>query len=149
MVLASLFGALLGFFLYNKPPAKIYLGDAGSLFIGSVLSVMPFLISWTNSGGDSLTVPAILLATPILEVVALVVIRSYYKIPFYQGSPHHFSIMLRNKGWSVWRILGGILVLNVFFFGIALMYIFGPASWSVTLLLCAILSGMWYLVVFF
>ncbi len=39
-------GSLYAFLWYNKPRAQIYLGDAGSLFIGGFLATIPFLFNW-------------------------------------------------------------------------------------------------------
>jgi len=46
VLMAAFIGSLLAFFWYNRPSAKIYLGDAGSLFIGGFLAVVPFLFNW-------------------------------------------------------------------------------------------------------
>src|SRR3990167_4631035 len=47
ILLAAFLGALLSFFIFfNKPAAKMYLGDSGSMFIGGLLGSMPFFFSW-------------------------------------------------------------------------------------------------------
>lgn len=116
-------GALIAFFWYNRPPAKIYLGDAGSLFIGGFLATIPFLFNWGlyNNCYGFLT-PAIILAIPLLEVTFLVIIRSYKGIPFYQGSPDHFCLYLKMNGWSIWEILLYVLTVSLVLFNIALAF---------------------------
>jgi UDP-GlcNAc:undecaprenyl-phosphate/decaprenyl-phosphate GlcNAc-1-phosphate transferase len=109
MLLAFIFigfiGSLLAFLYHNRPQATIYLGDAGSLFIGGVLVALPFglnLGKYTNLGYCA---PIIILSIPLLELASLIIIRTYKKIPFYNGSPDHFSLYLQAKGWSKNSIL--------------------------------------------
>jgi len=105
ILLACLAGALASFLLFNKPPAKVYLGDSGSLFIGGLLAVVPSLVPWGTYQLHGYLTPVVLFFIPLFEVVTLIIIRTYLKIPFYQGSPHHFALYLRNKGWSIKQVL--------------------------------------------
>lgn len=105
ILLLAFLGPLLAFFLHNKPPAKIYLGDAGSMFIGGFLAAMPLLFPWSYQFLDAYYVPAIILGIPLLEVSCLVIIRTWLGIPFFRGSPHHFCIYLLKKGWSKEQVL--------------------------------------------
>jgi UDP-GlcNAc:undecaprenyl-phosphate GlcNAc-1-phosphate transferase len=114
---SAFLGALFGFLWYNWPPAKIYLGDTGSLFIGGFLATVPFLFDWGVHAPFGFLAPVIILGIPLLELVSLIVIRSYKGIPFYKASPDHFSMYLRVLGWSKQRILfyvyGASLILLV------------------------------------
>ena len=113
LLLAAFAGAIAAFLIYNKPQAKIYLGDAGSLFIGGFLAAVPLLFRWdsslfANAFGQCLDfmrplfqeffIPAIILGVPLLEGLGLFIIRSSIGIPFYKGSPHHFSIYMQKTG---------------------------------------------------
>lgn len=113
LLLASFLGALIGFWWYNKPTAQIYLGDAGSLFIGGFLAAFPFFIKWGSYNPTGIIAPALLLAIPLLEVLSLMVIRSYKGIPFYRPSPDHFALYLQNNGWSKWQILSYLSALSI------------------------------------
>lgn len=113
-VLLSIFlGVLCGFFVYNRPPAKIYLGDAGSLFIGGFLATIPFLFPWGLYNTHGYFTPVVILGIPLLEVTSLVLIRLYKKIPIHLGSPDHFSLYLQRKGWSKNEILAYITFLSI------------------------------------
>lgn len=105
LFLTAFAGTLCGFLFYNKPPARIYLGDAGSLYIGGFLATIPFLLPWSYNTPWGYFAPVIVLAIPLLEVFALVVIRTYKRIPFYNASPDHFALYLRAAGWSKMQIL--------------------------------------------
>lgn len=111
LLLACFIGAVAGFFWYNKPTATIYLGDAGSLFIGGFLAIIPFLFSWGSHSAYGYILPIVVLAIPLLEVTFLIIIRTYKGIPFYKASPDHFCIYFMKSGWSKYQILGYMVFL--------------------------------------
>ncbi len=100
VVLAALLGSLCAFMWYNKPPARIYLGDTGSLFIGGFFATIPFLFDWGTYNKYGFLTPLIILAIPLLEGVSLILIRLYKGIPFYKASADHFSYYLLGNGWG-------------------------------------------------
>ncbi len=124
MVITCFIGAMIGFCYYNLPPAKIYLGDSGSLFVGGFLSIVSMMLDWQISSIDSLVISSIIMFVPILELISLIIIRFYKKIPFYLGSPDHFSIYLKEKGWGKYKILFYILSINIFLFFISILFYF-------------------------
>lgn len=131
LLLITFCGALLGFLYYNKPPAKIYLGDAGALFVGGFLAAVPMLFPWSAQSWDSYYTPGIILGIPLLEVTSLVIIRLWLGIAPYRGSPHHFSIYLQKKGWSKYKVLGFTALMGVILSVIAYAFFFGFISfWS-------------------
>ncbi len=70
-----LFGSVSGFLTYNFPPAKIFMGDSGSYFIGFSLAVIPLLgISKAASLG-TLIIPVTLLTIPIIDTLAAIIRR--------------------------------------------------------------------------
>lgn len=125
IMLTAFIGALFAFLWYNKPPARIYLGDAGSLFIGGFLATIPFLFDWGMYSPFGFLAPIIILAIPLLECSALILIRSYKGIPFYNGSPDHFSSYLLANGWSKRQILGYVTGLSIFLGAVALLLVAG------------------------
>lgn len=116
ILLGSLLGALIAFFWYNRPNATIYLGDSGSLFIGGLLATVPFMINWGHYNWYGYISPIVILAIPLLEVVTLVLVRTYHKKPFYLPSPDHFSIYLQKNGWSKQSILMYVFALSIILF---------------------------------
>ena len=128
ILLCSLLGGLCAFLWYNKPVAKIYLGDAGSLFIGGLLSIIPFLFNWGAYTPCGYLTPLIVLAIPLLEVSTLIVIRTCKRIPFYRGSPDHFSIYLQQNGWSKGFILGYVALLSLILGMVAFFFLINAIS---------------------
>lgn len=111
LLLATFLGSLLAFLCFNRPSASVYLGDAGSLFLGGFLAPIPFLFNWGTYNWYGYISPIVIFAVPLLEVVSLVIIRTYRGISFYKPSPDHFCLYLRHHGWSVKQILGYMAML--------------------------------------
>ena len=104
--LALLLGATLGFLWHNFPPAKIFMGDGGSLLIGLVLGVLTVRTTYLTPGTRweshwySVFAPVIVLALPLYDLVVVSIIRLMRgKSPFV-GDTNHFSHRLVNRGMS-------------------------------------------------
>jgi len=126
-------GAVSGFFMFNKPPASIYLGDCGSLFLGGFFAAVPLLFSWSSLHKYGFITPSLLLGVPLAEVLILTLIRTYKRIPFYYGSPHHFALYLHRKGWSIWRILFFTALISLLLCLVGMLFIQHGISLAVTL----------------
>jgi UDP-GlcNAc:undecaprenyl-phosphate GlcNAc-1-phosphate transferase len=94
-------GATLGFLVWNKSPAKIYMGDAGALFLGVLLATLTLRLEPnTNSQLVSYLVPIFLLAVPILDTTVAVMSRLRRHISPFQGGQDHLSHRLIRVGLS-------------------------------------------------
>jgi len=94
-------GATLGFLVWNKSPAKIYMGDAGALFLGVLLATLTirFEPNAKTQLGSYLT-PVFLLAVPILDTTVAVISRLRRNISPFQGGQDHLSHRLVRAGLS-------------------------------------------------
>lgn len=94
-------GSTIGFLMWNKSPAKIYMGDAGALFLGVIVSVLTVRL---NPGiapkWASISLLPILLAVPILDTCVAVFSRIYRGISPFTGGKDHLSHRLMRKGLS-------------------------------------------------
>jgi len=94
-------GATIGFLMWNKSPAKIYMGDAGALFLGIIISVATIRL---NPGIEptwkSLTIPVILLAVPLLDTCVAVFSRIARGLSPLTGGKDHLSHRLVRAGLS-------------------------------------------------
>ena len=92
-------GATLGFLIWNKQPAKIYMGDAGALFLGVVISVLTIRVNpGIQPSWKSLALMPILLAVPILDTTVAVTSRIYRRLSPLTGGKDHLSHRLVRKG---------------------------------------------------
>lgn len=94
-------GATVGFLMWNKSPAKIYMGDAGALFLGVILSVLTIRL---NPGiapqWSSIALLPMLVAVPILDTCVAVLSRIKRGISPFTGGKDHLSHRLMRKGLS-------------------------------------------------
>ena len=94
-------GATLGFLVWNKSPAKIYMGDAGALFLGVLLATLTVRFEpTTHSLISAYFVPIFLLAIPILDTTVAVLSRIRRHISPFQGGQDHLSHRLIRAGCS-------------------------------------------------
>jgi len=92
-------GATAGFLIWNRHPAKIYMGDAGSLFLGIIISVLTIRLSpGVVPTYKSLAIPVMLMAIPILDTTVAVISRLYRGISPFQGGRDHLSHRLMRVG---------------------------------------------------
>ena len=96
---AALAGSLLGFLPYNLPPARIYLGDSGSMFLGLMLGALAMNNSYTEMNSLAALGPALILGVPLFDMLFVMYIRRRRGMPMMLGSPDHFALRLRR-----WRL---------------------------------------------
>jgi UDP-GlcNAc:undecaprenyl-phosphate GlcNAc-1-phosphate transferase len=100
--LLVLVGALVGFLLHNRPPARLFLGDAGSYFIGFWIAVATIMA--TFAGGDTPThavlAPLCVLSVPIYDTLTVITIRLREGRSPFEADKNHFSHRLVELGLS-------------------------------------------------
>jgi UDP-GlcNAc:undecaprenyl-phosphate GlcNAc-1-phosphate transferase len=94
-------GATIGFLMWNKSPAKIYMGDAGALFLGVVISVATIRLNpGITPQWQSLAIPILLLAVPLLDTCVAVFSRLARGLSPLTGGKDHLSHRLVRAGLS-------------------------------------------------
>jgi UDP-GlcNAc:undecaprenyl-phosphate GlcNAc-1-phosphate transferase len=94
-------GATIGFLLWNKSPAKIYMGDAGALFLGVLVAVLTIRLNpGISPRFNSIAILPMLLAVPILDTCIVVFSRLRRGISPFTGGKDHLSHRLMRKGFS-------------------------------------------------
>jgi UDP-GlcNAc:undecaprenyl-phosphate GlcNAc-1-phosphate transferase len=141
-------GATIGFLMWNKSPAKIYMGDAGALFLGIIISVATIRLNpGITPTWQSLAIPVILLAVPLLDTCVAVFSRLARGLSPLTGGKDHLSHRLVRDGLtrrmaaiSLWSASGvsALFALGVYFFadslGSILIAVFA-AGWLTALVL--------------
>jgi UDP-GlcNAc:undecaprenyl-phosphate GlcNAc-1-phosphate transferase len=94
----TLAGVILGFLRFNFPPASIFLGDSGSLFIGFMLSAMALAGSQKAPTMIAVAIPVVALGLPILDVALAIVRRFLGGKPLFRGDSHHIHHRLLKRG---------------------------------------------------
>ena len=122
-------GATLGFLLWNRPPARIYMGDAGALFLG--ILVASLTIRFDPNPIDriaSFAVPFLLLAVPILDTSVAVISRLRRGISPLQGGKDHLSHRLMRSKFTKRQAILILWILSMFFGAIAIVVSLAPFS---------------------
>jgi len=102
---AALAGGSLAFLWLNLPPARVYLGDAGSNFVGFCLASLPLLMSSGPRGFEQFSAVMLLLAVPIVETATTIGRRVLAgRNPLLRDRKHIHHRLLR-QGWSVGAVL--------------------------------------------
>ncbi len=111
----ALFGGIIGFLFYNFPPAKIFMGDSGSLFLGFSLSVIPLISTGNAVNGKGILLAATtLFLIPILDTAAAIFRRIKEKRPIYSPDRKHLHHRLLDLGLKERKILAIIYSFSVY-----------------------------------
>ena len=139
MVLA---GATLGFLIWNKPPARIYMGDAGALFLGILIASLA--IRFDPNPIDrisSFAIPLLLLAIPILDTSVAVASRIKRRISPFQGGRDHLSHRLMRIGFNKKQSVLFLWIGSILFASLAIAI--SNASYSIERLVTIFAGALW------
>ena len=136
-------GATVGFLLWNKSPAKIYMGDAGALFLGVLVAVLTIRLDPGISPQiNSLAILPMLLAVPILDTCIVVFSRIRRGISPFTGGKDHLSHRLMRKGISKTNTAFCLWGMQASFVGIALVVYFFSTTLGTS---GVVLAGLYWL----
>ncbi len=116
-------GATLGFLVFNFPPAKIFMGDTGSTFLGLMISVI-MLLGFKTVTLTSLLIPLVLLILPITDTLFAIIRRALNKKPIGQADKEHIHHQLL-KHLSTRKTILVIYVVDLIFSVVSIFYAIG------------------------
>ena len=132
-------GATAGFLIWNRPPAKIYMGDAGALFLGIIVAVLTIRLNPDiQPNWKSLSIPLFLMAIPLLDTTVAVTSRLSRGISPFTGGRDHLSHRLMRKGLerraaaiTLWVLAGvyGTIALAVYIAQSGNLIILAALTW--------------------
>lgn len=117
-----LIGANLGFLYHNFFPAKIYMGDTGSNFLGYMVAVVSMLGLFKNVAFLSFIIPIIVLAVPIFDTIVAIVRRAYNKENIMAADNKHLHYQLIAAGYSHRKTVLIIYMFSAVFGGLAILF---------------------------
>lgn len=144
VISAAVCGGAFGFLIHNRHPAKVFMGDAGSLFLGFVLALIGVRIQFNNLKAVTFLVPVVVLGLPIFDTTLVVLSRLRHGRSPFKGARDHVShrlvrlglpvpaavgllywtalclgwlglVVSRSNGQVGWMLLGFVMTLGVFF----------------------------------
>lgn len=140
-VALAMVGACFGFLPFNAPPAKIYMGDAGSLFLGFLLAVLTLDVKPDLVPPASFVVPAMLVALPVLDIITVTISRLRRGIPVSTGGRNHLSHRLVARGLSRPTAVAVLIGVEAVVAALAILPNQDPASLTFSLLGALVVLG--------
>lgn len=101
----SLLGSVMGFLIYNFPPASIFMGDSGSHFLGFILATLVILFTSKPYNLSLFIGPILIIGLPVFDAAYAVIRRLIQKKALFKGDRSHFYDRLIHKGFSVRQTL--------------------------------------------
>ena len=121
-VSACILGSLVAFLVFNYPPAKIYMGDSGSLLLGFSMAVIPLIHNAPPVSTDVLFPALLIFIIPILDMVAAIIRRKRRGRPIFSPDREHLHHKLQDIGFTPNQVLAIIYSFSVVAGSCALMY---------------------------
>ncbi|PJG53182.1 glycosyl transferase [Bradyrhizobium forestalis] len=134
LIAAALCGAMLGFAPFNRPVARVFLGDVGSLPIGLLLGWCLLELAYRGQPAAALLLPAYYLADSTITLFRRIIRRE----PFWSAHRTHFYQRATDNGFTVKRVVGEAFALNLV---LALLAIATVRAGSMTITIVALFAG--------
>lgn len=106
-------GSLAGFLVYNFPPASIFMGDSGSLFLGFFLGALSILSSHKATAIATIMIPIVAFSFPLMDMLYAVLRRYVRGIPLGNADKEHIHHKLLEKGLSKRKVLFLLYFVNI------------------------------------
>lgn len=117
-------GSTLGYLVHNFPPAKIFMGDSGSMFLGYIIAVIA-LLGFKNITLTSVIVPMLLLAIPIMDTLFAILRRLINHKPIGMPDKEHFHHQLLKLNLSKRKTVLIIYLIDILFASASILYAIG------------------------
>ena len=148
VVMCSMAGGCLGFLRYNFAPARIFLGDTGSLFLGVTLAVTAMMANSKGTVAASMLVPILVLGYPALDTLLTMSHRALRGKSMFSGDKGHIHHRLLARGLGHEQVALILYLVCVLFCAVGVATMLGNALWmGLGLLVLAVVFGfgLWVL----
>lgn len=136
--MVAMTGSCLAFLQYNFNPAKIFMGDTGSMFLGYVIAAVSVMGSMKTAAVAVLIVPLVALAVPITDTFLAIIRRKQAGVPVFSPDKNHLHHRLLASGLSQKQVVLIMYGLTAFFSCVALLVIHLSPILGGIILLCAL-----------
>ena len=151
LLTASLAGAALGFLQHNFNPAKIFMGDTGSMFLGYTLASVSVVGSIKSLAAVAIIVPVLALGVPIFDTTFAIVRRYRSGQPIFSPDKGHLHHRLLQRGLSVKQAVLVMYAISIVLGGIAVLlmiYARGYALIAIVIMFALVMFGARWLGIF-
>ena len=135
VLLSILCGSTLGFLLYNFPPAKIFLGDIGSMFLGLILAFASLIdLQYKAATAAALLIPLCALALPLSDIFLAIGRRMAKKGSIFIADKKHLHHRLLQLGLSQKQVVVAFYLATLYLGIISFLFVLIPNSYALLLL---------------
>jgi UDP-GlcNAc:undecaprenyl-phosphate GlcNAc-1-phosphate transferase len=113
LVALTVIGGLLGFLRYNTFPARIFMGDTGSQFLGFMLACLAIMVTQSPQSAVSVTLPLLIIGLPILDTISVMVIRIKRKRSPFSPDKNHLHHQLMSLNLRHYEAVAVIYIIQV------------------------------------
>lgn len=138
-------GSTLGFLIHNFHPAKIFMGDTGSMFLGFIISIIA-LLGFKNVTLTSFIVPILILAVPILDTFFAILRRIINKQPIYKADKQHLHHQLLKMNFSHTATVLIIYYIDALFAFASIIYVLKDAKIGIFLYIILLAIVLWFVI---
>ncbi len=120
-IIVAILGGVLGFLRYNTYPARVFMGDGGSQFLGFTLGFLAVLLTQKVNPALSPSVPVLFLGLPVIDMLVVIAQRLYYGINPFAATKHHIHHRLLDLGFDHYEAVIMIYLLQALLIGSAVL----------------------------
>ncbi len=128
-------GINFGFLMFNKYPAKIFMGDTGSMFLGLIFSIIAIIGSRKSTVAINLLIPLVLLTIPIIDTLLAIIRRANRRKHIFQADKEHIHHRLLNLGIPYKKVILLIYLFCIYLGLISMISLVVPKEFTFILLL--------------
>lgn len=118
----AVLGGVFGFLRFNTHPARVFMGDAGSQFLGFSLGVFVVVLTQRSNSGLSMALPALLLGLPIIDILAVFYLRASGGMNWFRATRNHIHHRLLGLGFDHYQAVVVIYAVQAFFIASAILF---------------------------
>ena len=119
LVALGVMGGLLGFLRFNTHPARVFMGDAGSQFLGFVVASLAILVTQSETCAMSPVLPLLILGLPVLDTLLVICIRVARGRPVFQADNSHTHHQLLRVGLRHYEVVAVLYCIQAIFIALA------------------------------
>lgn len=112
LISLTLVGGVLGFLRYNTFPANIFMGDAGSQFLGFMIACLAVMVTQDDASPYSALLPVLLLGIPIMDILQVVPVRVHKQLPLQGPDQEHFHHQLGKLDFRHAEVVAAVYLLQ-------------------------------------
>ncbi|MEA2082209.1 MAG: MraY family glycosyltransferase [Elusimicrobiota bacterium] len=127
------FGAAAGFLVYNFPPARVFMGDTGSLTLGFIMAAISLGAKYSGVHPIGVFAPLIILGIPLFDVIFVMIHRARRGLSPFRGSRDHFALRMLELGFTRKQILFRVFVTGAVMGTVAWLLTIVPMTWAFVL----------------